>query len=443
LQKVWKSESFSGKNRSYRSLDIICTRIMLIKTLDEIRKILEQQKDFLRDKYKVKEISIFGSFVRGEQKKTSDVDILVEFYETPDLLTFLELERFLEELPGAVTKRLIQMLSPDERKIATKLLGYPEDSIGRLMTPEFIAVEPHFTIAETLDYIRSHCQDSETLNIVYVIDKDLHLLDDIPIRKIILAGPEQKIGEIMDNRVTALNVLDDQEEAIAIFKDTNMVALPVVDSDLVLLGIVTVDDVMDLVEEETTEDFHKFGAVQDAVLNPMKARIYTLYKQRVFWLTTLVFMNIFSGAAIAHFGDVIQKSVSLLYFLPLLIGSGGNAGAQSATLMIRSLAIGDVGTKDWLKLLSKEFSVSLLLGLTMAAGVSVIASFRAPNILFVVSITMVCTVITGSLIGMLLPFIFTKLKLDPATASAPLITSLADISGVIIYFTFATFLLGL
>jgi len=350
---------------------------------------------------------------------------------------------FLEELPGAVTKRLIQMLSPDERKIATKLLGYPEDSIGRLMTPEFIAVEPHFTIAETLDYIRSHCQDSETLNIVYVIDKDLHLLDDIPIRKIILAGPEQKISEIMDNRVTALNVLDDQEEAIAIFKDTNMVALPVVDSDLVLLGIVTVDDVMDLVEEETTEDFHKFGAVQDAVLNPMKARIYTLYKQRVFWLTTLVFMNIFSGAAIAHFGDVIQKSVSLLYFLPLLIGSGGNAGAQSATLMIRSLAIGDVGTKDWLKLLSKEFSVSLLLGLTMAAGVSVIASFRAPNILFVVSITMVCTVITGSLIGMLLPFIFTKLKLDPATASAPLITSLADISGVIIYFTFATFLLGL
>ncbi len=350
---------------------------------------------------------------------------------------------FLEELPGAVTKRLIQMLSPEERKIATKLLGYPEDSIGRLMTPEFIAVQPHFTIAETLDYIRNHCQDSETLNIVYVIDEDLHLLDDIRIREIILANPEQKISELMENRVTALNALDDQEEAIAIFKDTNMVALPVVDSDQVLVGIVTVDDVMDLVEEETTEDFHKFGAFQDAIISPIKARIYTLYKQRVFWLTILVFMNIFSGAAIAHFENIIQKSVSLLFFLPLLIGSGGNAGAQSATLMIRSLAIGDVEAKDWLKLLSKELLVSFLLGITMAIGVSIIASFRAPDILIVVALTMVCIVITGSLIGLLLPFIFTKLKLDPATASAPLITSLADISGVVIYFTLASLILGL
>ena len=350
---------------------------------------------------------------------------------------------FLEELPGEVTKRLLQMLSPEERKIATKLLGYPEDSIGRLMTPEFVAVKPNFSVADTLEHIRKHGRDSETLNVIYAVDEKWHLIDDLTIREIILAKPEQTISELMDERYVTLNVLDDQEEAIAIFKDTDRVALPVVDTENLLLGIVTVDDVMDVVEEETTEDFHKFGAVQFAILNPLKAGVSTLYRQRVLWLTILVFMNIFSGAAIGHFQVVIQKYVALLFFLPLLIGSSGNAGAQAATLMIRSLAIGDVETGDWLKLLFKEFFVSLLLGLTMAVGVAMIASFRAPDIMVVVAITMVLTVITGSLIGLLLPFIFTKLKLDPATASAPLITSLADICGVTIYFSIATWYLGL
>jgi magnesium transporter len=350
---------------------------------------------------------------------------------------------FLEELPGKITQRLMQLLSAEERKIATQLLGYPEDSIGRLMTPEYVAVKPQYSIEQALGHIRKFGRDSETLNVIYVVDDDWKLVDDIRIKEIILASPEQTIADIMDNRYVALNAFDDQEVAIGAFQDYDRVALPVTDTNGVLLGIITFDDVMDVAEEESTEDFHKFGSFQDAIVNPLKAKAIYMYKMRVFWLTALVFMNVFSGAAISSFEHVIEYSVSLVFFLPLLIGSGGNAGAQSATLMIRSLATGDVETTDWLRLLSKELIVSLLLGVTMALGVAIIASFRSPEIILVVSGTMILTVMAGSLIGLLLPFVFTKLNLDPATASAPLITSIADICGVMIYFSIASWYFGL
>ncbi len=350
---------------------------------------------------------------------------------------------FFEELPGQVSQRLIQLLSPEERKIALQLLGYPEESIGRLMTPEFVAVKTHFTVGQTLDHIRKFGLNSETLNVIYIVDNNWKLIDDIRIREIILADPNQSVNELLDHRYISLNAYDDQETAIRIFKDLDRVALPVTDSDGILLGIVTFDDIMDVEEEETTEDFHKFGAFQNAIINPLKAKASFMYQKRILWLTILVFMNIFSGAAISSFQNVIQAMVSLMFFLPLLIGSGGNAGSQSATLMIRSLAIGDVEVSDWFKLVGKEFLVSFFLGITMAAGVSLIASFRAPEIILIVALTMILTVMAGSLIGLTIPFIFTKLKIDPATASAPLITSLADITGVWIYFSVAARFLNL
>jgi magnesium transporter len=326
---------------------------------------------------------------------------------------------FFEELPGEISQRLIQMLSPEERKITTKLLGYPEESIGRLMTPEYVAVKPDYTVAQALEHIRKNGLDSETLNVIYVVDENGKLID------------------------VYLNAYDDQELAIRVFKDEDRIALPVIDTAGLLLGIVTFDDAMDIAEEETTEDFHKFGSFQDAIINPVKASVLLLFKNRILWLTVLVFMNVFSGAAITHFEGTIQANVSLLFFLPLLIASSGNAGSQTATLMIRSIAIGDVRNKDWLRLFGKEFIVSLLLGITMAIGVSLIASFRAPEIILVVALTMVLSVISGSLIGLLLPYVFTKINRDPATASAPLITSVSDIIGVVIYFSLATAILGL
>lgn len=362
-----------------------------------------------------------------------------------DLLNDMEPDdrtAFLGELPGEVAQRLIQLLTPDNREVATKLLGYPEDSVGRLMTPEYVAVKQHFTVEETLAHIRKYGHQLETLNEIYVVDDKWKLIDDINIRDVILASPQERISDLGDNKFISLNAFDDQETAISVFKDYNRVVLPVVDTKGTLLGIVTVDDILDVAAEEGTEDFHKFGAVQDAITSPLQASIMFLYKKRAFWLTALVFVNVFSGAIIQNFENMLEKTLSLVFFLPLLIDSAGNAGSQSATLMIRALAMGDVKLRDWTRLLGKELIVSLLLGLTMALGVSLVSAFRAPEIMLVLAITMTLIVIVGSLIGMLLPFIFTKLKIDPATASAPLITSLADILGVLIYFTVASRFLG-
>ena len=370
--------------------------------------------------------------VKGLAQHASKVADLLNDMEPDDRTAFLG------ELPGEVAQRLMQLLTPDNREIATRLLGYPEDSIGRLMTPEYVAVKPHFTVEETLAHIRKYGHDSETLNVIYVVDDNWQLIDDIRIREIILASPEQRISDLIDYKFTSLNAFDDQETAVSAFKMYDRVVLPVLDTTGTLLGIVTIDDVFEVAEEEETEDFHKFGAVQDAIVSPLQASVSFLYKKRVFWLTALVFVNVFSGAIIQNFENVLERTLSLVFFLPLLIDSGGNAGSQSATLMIRALAMGDVEIRDWTKLLGKELLVSLLLGLTMALGVSFVSALRAPEIMLVLAVTMTLIVIVGSLIGMLLPFIFTRLKIDPATASAPLITSLADILGVLIYFTVAS-----
>ena len=349
---------------------------------------------------------------------------------------------FFEELPGDIAHRLMQLLSESERTTAIKLLGFPPNSVGRMMTPEYVQVTMQLTVEEALDHIRKFGRDSETLNVIYVVDDQRKLIDDIRIKEIILASPRLLISDLTDGRFIALNVHDDQEKAIKVFRDTDRTALPVIDSEGILLGIVTVDDIMDVAEEETTEDFHKFGSIQSAVFNPLKAQISQLYFKRVGWLMVLVFVNVFSGQAIAEFESLIQSVVALVFFLPLLIDSGGNAGSQSATLMIRALAVGAVKSTDLWKLLSKELLVALLLGISMAVGVAVVASIRSPEIMWIVPIAMVIIVVKSSLLGLILPFAFQKLKLDPATASAPLITSMADIGGVLVYFSIAQHILG-
>lgn len=348
-----------------------------------------------------------------------------------------------EELPGKVAQQLMQLLSKENREQAIQLLGYPEYSIGRLMTPRYVALKSHFTVKETLQHIRNFGKDAETLGVIYVVDNDWRLINDLRIRDILLANPEDKIEDLTKHKLVVLNALDDQEAAVQLFKDYDRIALPVVDSSNTLLGIVTVDDILDVADEEQTEDFQRFVGVKDAIIDPLQASIPFIYKKRIGWLMALVFMNVFSGYAMSRFESVIEAMVSLVFFMPLLIDSGGNAGSQSATLMIRSLGKGDVRGRDWLYLLGKELAIALMLGLTMAVGVSIVASWRAPDIIPVIALTMVIIIMVGSIIGMLLPFVFTRLKLDPATASAPLITTICDISGVLIYFSMAKIYLGL
>jgi magnesium transporter len=247
----------------------------------------------------------------------------------------------------------------------------------------------------------------------------------------------------MDDSVVSLPAFADREEAVAAMRRYDQSVLPAVDSEGVLVGIVTADDVLDVQVEEATEDFHRSASVGHVRMSLRDAPLAILYRARIGWLLVLVFMNIFSGAGIAAFEDTLDAVIALAFFLPLLIDSGGNAGSQSATLMIRAMAVGDVRMGDWFKLLGKELSVALALGVSMAIGASLIAYFRAPEIMVVVAVTMTIVVLVGSLIGMSLPFIFTRLGWDPATASGPLITSLADISGVLIYFSIATWYLGI
>src|SRR5690606_37665416 len=307
---------------------------------------------------------------------------------------------------------------------------------------DYVALRPEWTIEQALAHIRAKGKDSETINVVYVVDREWRLLDDMELGRLILAVPGSRVQEIMDHAFVTVPAHADREEAVQLMLRYDLIALPVVDSDGVLLGIVTVDDVLDVAEQEATEDFHRVGSVAPLRTSLKDATVRYLYRRRILWLLALVVVNIFSGAGIAAFSDTIEASVALVFFLPLLIGSGGNAGSQSATLMVRALATGGVRLPDWLRMLGKELAVSATLGITMAAAASLIGVVRAPEVTLVVAATMFVIVIVGSLMGMLLPFLLIRFGLDPATASAPLVTSLADIAGVIIYFSIAAWYLG-
>jgi magnesium transporter len=348
----------------------------------------------------------------------------------------------LSELPGGVVQRALTLLSPQDLAEARQLLGYPEDSVGRLMTPDYVAVRPDWTIARVLQHIRAFGRDKETINRIYVVDSRWHLLDDIELRRVILSDPAVVISDIMDGSFVALPVSADREEAVQVIQRHDLDAVPVIDSTGVLVGILTVDDVLDVAQQEATEDFHKAGSVGPIFTNIRHASVGFLFRRRIGWLVVLVFVNIFSGAGIAYFEDTIAATVSLVVFLPLLIASAGNAGAQAATLVVRAMATGDVGLRDWFELLSKELLVASALGGVMALAVSSLGLYRGGSeVAVVVSVTMVIVVVVGSLIGLSLPFLLDRFKLDPATASTPLVTSIADIAGVLIYFSIASWYL--
>jgi magnesium transporter len=343
------------------------------------------------------------------------------------------------ELSDAEQEALLPALAQAEREDIRRLASYEERTAGAIMTSDYAVLSPDLTAAEAVEKLRHEAPDKETIYRAYVIEPDRRLIGSVRLQNLILAPARATVAEIMDRNTLAVRVDEDQEEVARKIARYDILALPVVDADDRLVGIVTHDDALDVVQEEATEDFHKVGTVSGLTASVRDAGIFVLYRARIAWLIVLVFANIFSGAGIAYFEETITAVVALVFFLPLLIDSGGNAGSQSATLMVRALATGDVRLSDWGKLLSREVSVALLLGLTMALAVSAIGVVRAgPEVALVVSISMVIIVIVGSLIGMTLPFVLTRLKLDPATASAPLITSVADATGVLIYFAIAT-----
>lgn len=339
---------------------------------------------------------------------------------------------------------LMPALAQAEREDIRRLASYAEDTAGALMTSDYAILAPDLTVRDALDRLRHEAPEKETIYRAYVTDPDRRLIGSVRLRDLILAPPGVRVADLMDRETLAVHVDDDQEAVAGRIARYDVIALPVTDDEGRIVGIVTHDDAIDVVQEEATEDFHKVGTVGRIEGTVRDAGLGLLYRKRVFWLVLLVFANLFTGAGIALFEDTIATYVALVFFLPLLIGSAGNAGSQAATLMVRALATNDVVLRDWGRMLGRELLVAGALGLTMAAAVSAIGMFRGgPAIALVVASTMLIVVVIGSVIGMSLPFLLSRLKLDPATASTPLVTTIADAVGVVVYFALATTLLGI
>lgn len=319
-----------------------------------------------------------------------------------------------------------------------------EDTIGLIMSEDFFAVPQSYTVGEALHFLRHHEVGAQTKYYLYAVDQDQVLTGVVSLRNLISEEDHQKIKAIMTPNVVSVRTTDDQQEVAWVMQDKGFVSVPVVDENGKLVGIVHAESALDIMEEETTEDFHKIASIGQIKESIKEASIFLLFKKRIGWLLALVFINIFSGAGIEYFEDTIHSVVSLVFFLPLLIACSGNAGSQSATLMVRALATDEVTAKDWATLFIKELKVALLLGVSMGGTASILGLiWGGSNVAPVVALTMIIVVVAGSMIGMLLPYAFNRLNIDPATASAPLVTSLADISGVLIYFSIANWYLGL
>jgi magnesium transporter len=353
----------------------------------------------------------------------------------------------LEELPSAAARKLIKLLTPEERNIAQALLGYPEGSVGRLMTPDLIAVDAGWSVREVLEHVREHGQDSETLNVIYVVDDRGKLLDDIRIREFLLKPLETRVSDLMDENFVSLNVTDSQEDAVNIFRKYDRTALPVVDSGGVLVGLVTIDDMLDVAEEEATEDIQKFGGMEAVDETYMRIPLLTMVRKRAGWLVVLFLGEMLTASAMGFYEGEIAKAVVLALFLPLIISSGGNSGSQASMLIIRAMALGEVTLRDWLHVMRKEIISGLLLGCILGAigflRVAIWSQFSSiygPHWMLValtVGFSLIGVVLWGSLSGSMLPFILRRVGADPATSSAPFVATLVDVTGLIIYFSIA------
>jgi magnesium transporter len=354
---------------------------------------------------------------------------------------------FLYSLPLDLAMQLIGLLTPEERRITQDLLAYPEHSVGRMMTLDFVAVHADWTVRQSLDYIRTHGYDRETLNMVYVIDEGGHLIDDIRVRRFLLSDPETTVSALMDGNYASLAPNDDREKALQVFRQYDRVALPVTSAENRLIGIVTADDMLDVASEEATEDIQKLGG-SEALDEPyITIALTKMVRKRAGWLVVLFLGEMLTATAMSYFEDEIAKAVVLALFVPLIISSGGNAGSQAATLVIRALALGEFRLRDWWRVMRRELAAGLMLGTILGIigflRIVIWAQFSkiyGPHYLLVaetVGASLVGIVLWGSLMGSMLPLILKKFNFDPATSSAPFVATLVDVTGLIIYFSVA------
>ncbi|MBO6792321.1 MAG: magnesium transporter [Balneolaceae bacterium] len=359
----------------------------------------------------------------------------------------------LEELPGHLTQMVMNTMGQDDQKQVKKLLGYPEESIGRLMTPRYVRVKSDWTVARSMEHIRKYANVAETLNVIYVVDDKERLIDDLRITQLIVAELDATIETLMDDSFNALLVFDDQEDAVKMFAKYDRVALPVIDTDGVLVGIVTVDDVIDVAEEETTEDMQKMAAMDALDDYYSQTSIGEMVKKRLGWLVVLFIGQILTALTMGQYEELLSKVVFLSFFVPLIISSGGNSGAQAATLVIRALATDDIKSDDWKMVFKREFISGFMLGglIGLLGFVTMIGwdliegspfGYEMIMTALVIGLSLLSIVLFGNFVGAMLPFILSRLGLDPAVSSAPFVATIVDVTGIIIYFSIAILFLS-
>ena len=357
----------------------------------------------------------------------------------------------LEELPAAATQKLLNLLSPGERKIAADLLGYPKDSIGRRMTPEYVAIQKQWTVTEVLGFLRRVGKERESLNHLYVVDTEGRLVAWVRLRDLVVSEMDTPVAALLDEKTPRLNATDDQETAIAAFEKYDVTQLAVVDSHAKLVGVVTVDDVLDVIKKETTEDIQKMGGVEALDAPYLKISLASMIKKRAGWLSILFISEMFTATAMGYFQSEIEKAAVLALFVPLILSSGGNSGSQATSLIIRAMAVRDVALRDWWRVLRRELISGLALG-TVLATIVLLRIFLWPHkeqlytihyglVAATVSCSLVGVVLWGSVVGAMLPLLLKRVGFDPAVCSAPFVATLVDVTGIVIYFNAAFMIL--
>jgi magnesium transporter len=353
---------------------------------------------------------------------------------------------FLEEMPANVVEKLLANTSPETRRAVNQLLRYPEDSAGSIMTVEYVALKENFTVDQAIQHIRSVGLDSETVNICYVLDAQRKLVGTVALRYLLLSGADEVIGDIMHGNVISINTLMDQEQAAAQFKKYDFTAMPVVDNEERLVGIITVDDIVDIMEEEATEDMEKMAAILPGDKPYMRATVGETYRKRIPWLLLLMVSATFTGAIIASFEEALSVHAALIAFIPMLMDTGGNAGGQASVTVIRGLSIGEIRYRDVPRIVWKEVRVAALCGLTLAAanfGKLLLFDRVGVSVALTVCLTLTAAVLVAMLVGCLLPMGAKKLGFDPAVMASPFITTIVDALSLLLYFRFAVIILGI
>ena len=358
----------------------------------------------------------------------------------------------LSELTSESVKKLVLFLPHEDRLETLALLGYPEDSVGRLMNPDYIEVKDNFTVQDALNKIRKLGRTIENINFIYIIDDNEKLIDDINLKELLIAAPETRLSELSDKKYIALHVTDDQENATSVFRKNNRAVLPVVDTDGILLGIVTIDDMLRVQSEEDTEDIQKMGGTEALDEPYMNTAFFDLIKKRAPWLIILFIGEMLTASAMAFFEDEIAKAVILVLFIPLIISSGGNSGSQASTLIIRAMALGEINFEDWWRVMKREILSGLVLGsmlgiigflrIVIWSSISPVYGEHYILVGLTVGITLLFIVLWGTLCGSMLPIMLKKMGFDPATSSAPFVATLVDVTGLVIYFFVASLLLS-